>query len=130
VGLAGELGLSQRVRFAGGLTPEGLEAEWQRADVFALATHFEGYGMVAAEALARGLPVAITAGGAIADVVPVEASVVSPPGDVVSFTKGLRRLIFDGALRADMAAAAWHAGQRLPRWPERAAAFLAELEAA
>ena len=128
--LAEELGLARRVRFAGGLAPAALEAEWQRADVFALATHFEGYGMVAAEALAHGLPLAITAGGAIADHVPIEASVVSPPGDVVSFTKGLRRLLFDDALRAEMAEAAWAAGQRLPRWPDRAAAFLAELEAA
>ena len=130
VALAEELGLAQRVRFAGGLSPEALEEEWRRADVFALATHFEGYGMVAAEALAHGLPVALTAGGAITDVVPVEASVISPPGDTVSFTKGLRRLIFDEALRAEMAEAAWQAGQRLPRWPDQAKAFLAALEAA
>ena len=29
-----------------------------------------------------------------------------------------------------MAEAAWEAGQQLPRWPDRATAFLAELERA
>jgi glycosyltransferase involved in cell wall biosynthesis len=115
------------VTFAGELGAEALEDLWQRSDVFALATFWEGYGMAAAEALARGLPVAITAGGAIADVVPVEAGVVSPPGDVVSFGKALRRVIFDAGLRAEMAEAAWAAGQKLPRWEDRATAFAAEL---
>jgi glycosyltransferase involved in cell wall biosynthesis len=86
--------------------------------------------MAAAEALARGLPVAVTAGGAIAEVVPVEAGIVSPPGDVVSLAKALRRVLFDDALRAEMAEAAWQGGRRLPRWRDRASAFLAELERA
>jgi glycosyltransferase involved in cell wall biosynthesis len=128
--LAEELGLAQRVSFAGEVGGAALDALYDRADVFALATHWEGYGMAAAEALARGLPVAITAGGAIADVVPMEAGCVSPPGDVVSLTKGLRRVLVDAEMRAEMAEAAWAAGQRLPRWDDRAAAFLAELGAA
>jgi glycosyltransferase involved in cell wall biosynthesis len=128
--MAEELGIAQRVTFAGEVDRATLEALYARADVFALATHWEGYGMAAAEALARGLPVAITAGGAIAEVVPVEAGICSPPGDLVSFTKGLRRLLFDAPLRAEMAEAAWQAGQALPRWEDRATAFLAELEKA
>jgi glycosyltransferase involved in cell wall biosynthesis len=86
--------------------------------------------MAVAEALARGLPVAVTAGGALADLVPVAAGVVSPPGDVVSLGKAMRRAIFDLDLRAEMAEAAWQAGQALPRWEDRAAAFAAELERA
>jgi hypothetical protein len=42
----------------------------------------------------------------------------------------MRRAIFDTALRAEMAEAAWQAGQRLPRWADRAAHFAAELEKA
>ena len=128
--LAGTLGIAPRVTFAGELATPALEALYQRADVFALATFWEGYGMAAAEALARGLPVAITAGGAIAEVVPVEAGIVSPPGDVVSLTKAFRRLIFDTEMRQEMADAAWAAGQCLPRWADRADAFAAELERA
>jgi glycosyltransferase involved in cell wall biosynthesis len=128
--LAEELGIAQRVTFAGEVDAPTLDALYHRTDLFALATWWEGYGMAAAEALARGLPVAVTAGGAIAELVPVECSIISPPGDTVSLTKALRRVIFDEGLRAEMADAAWAAGQRLPRWEDRAAAFLAELERA
>jgi glycosyltransferase involved in cell wall biosynthesis len=128
--LAEELGIATRVTFAGEVDDAALATLWAEADLFALATHWEGYGMAAAEALARGLPVAITAGGAIAEVVPVGAGVVSPPGDVVSLGKAMRRPIFDTALRAEMAEAAWQAGQALPRWADRARSFAAELERA
>jgi glycosyltransferase involved in cell wall biosynthesis len=127
---AEELGVAQRVTFAGEVDQATLEMLYHRADLFALATWWEGYGMAAAEALARGLPVAVTAGGAIAELVPVAASIISPPGDVVSLTKALRRVVFDAGLRAEMADAAWAAGQRLPRWEDRAGTFLAELERA
>jgi glycosyltransferase involved in cell wall biosynthesis len=125
-----ELGIAQRVTFAGEVDGAALEALWSRTDVFALATHWEGYGMAAAEALARGIPVAITAGGAIAEVVPMAAGVISPPGDVVSLGKAMRRVIFDEGLRAEMAEAAWTAGQALPRWQDRASAFAAEIDKA
>ena len=113
--------------FAGEVDEAGLAALYDGADIFALATHWEGYGMAVAEALARGLPVAVTSGGALAELVPVEAGIVSPPGDVVSLGKAMRRVVFDTELRAEMAEAAWQAGQRLPRWEDRAAHFVAEL---
>ena len=126
--LAEELSIANRVTFAGEVQQAELEQLYAGADLFALATHWEGYGMAAAEALARGLPVAITAGGAIADVVPRQAGVIAPPGDVTSLSRAMRRPIFDTALRAEMAEAAWKAGQALPRWPDRADAFLAEMD--
>jgi glycosyltransferase involved in cell wall biosynthesis len=128
VALAEELGIGQRVTFAGEVAD--MAPLWAKTDLFALATHWEGYGMAAAEALARGIPVAITAGGAIAEVVPTTAGVISPPGDVVSLGKAMRRAIFDTDLRAEMAEAAWEAGQRLPRWEDRATAFVNEIEKA
>jgi glycosyltransferase involved in cell wall biosynthesis len=128
--LAEDLSIANRVTLAGEVPQEELEKLYARADLFALATHWEGYGMAAAEALARGLPVAITAGGAIADVVPKTAGVIAAPGDVTSLSRAMRRPIFDTALRAEMAEEAWKAGQALPRWSDRATAFLAEIEKA
>jgi len=128
--LAEELGIAQRVAFLGELDGAALEAAYAQADIFALATHWEGYGMAAAEALARGLPCAITQGGAIADVVPRDACVLALPGDHASLSRALRRVIFDPVLRAQMADAAWAAGQTLPRWADRAQAFAHQLELA
>ncbi len=127
VALAEELGITQRVTFAGELAGAALDAAYDSADLFALATHWEGYGMAAAEALARGLPCAITSAGAIADVVPKPACVMAAPGDHNSLSRAMRRPIFDAALRAEMADAAWAAAQHLPRWEDRAALFLKAL---
>jgi glycosyltransferase involved in cell wall biosynthesis len=128
VALAEALGITRRVRFAGEVA--AMEPLWAAADLFALATHWEGYGMAAAEALARGIPLAITTGGALADLVPSAAGVIAPPGNVVSLGKAMRRAIFDTGLRAEMAEAAWRAGQSLPRWADRATAFQREIEQA
>lgn len=125
VALTEELGIAQRVRFAGEVTGEALETLWRGADLFALATWFEGYGMAVAEALKRGLPVAVCAGGAAATLVEPEAGVVCEPGDHVQLSKALRRLIFSPSLRAEMGEVAWQIGQKLPRW-ETQAALLAQ----
>ncbi len=121
--LAEELGIANRVRFAGEATDAALEALWREADIFALATHWEGYGMAVAEALKRGLPVAVTAGGAAGSLVTPEAGVVCQPGDHINLSKALRRLIFDATLRHDMAEAAWQVGQTLPSWQTQAREF-------
>jgi glycosyltransferase involved in cell wall biosynthesis len=120
VALAEELRIEPRVRFAGEVTGDTLEALWRGADLFALATWFEGYGMATAEALKRGLPVAVCAGGAAAALVEPEAGVVCEPGDHVQLSKALRRLIFSAELRAEMGEVAWRVGQTLPRWETQA----------
>ena len=58
--LAEELGIARRVRFAGEIDDAALEHLWHGTDLFALATQWEGYGMAVAEALKRGLPVAVS----------------------------------------------------------------------
>lgn len=127
IALAEELGITQRVRFAGELVDAALEAEWQRADLFALATHFEGYGMVVAEALKRGIPVAVTNGGAVGALVDIESGVVCPLGELDQLSKSLRRLIFSAPLRAELAEGAFRAGQTLPSWDQQAALFAAAI---
>lgn len=117
------LGIGRRVTFTGALTGAPLEAVWASADVFALATHYEGYGMVIAEALAHGLPVAVCGGGAAGALITQDNGVVCPPGDVAQLGKALRRLIFDTGLRARLADGAWASGRSLPGWAAQAQAF-------
>jgi len=125
--LADELGIGPRVVLAGEVDDTALAALWHRADLFALATHWEGYGMAVAEALKRGVPVAVTNGGAAAALVTEQCGVVCPTGDVDQFSKALRRLVFNPGLRADFAEAAWHVGQTLPDWPAQVRAFATAL---
>lgn len=128
--LAEELGIARRVTFAGEVEGPALEALYDGADLFASASWWEGYGMAVAEALAHGLPLAVTAGGALAELAPRDAAVICPPGDHNSLSRAMRRPIYDPGLRQAMSDAAWRAGQRLPRWTDRAAAFAREIEIA
>ena len=121
--LAADLTIDSRVTFLGEMTGEPLAALWQQADLFALATHYEGYGMAIAEALKRGLPVAICGGGAAGALVTPQSGVVCPPADIDQLSKALRRLIFDTELRRSLADGAWTAGQSLPNWPTQTARF-------
>lgn len=125
--LAEELAITDRVRFAGAQVGEALEDLWQSADIFALATHYEGYGMVIAEALKRGLPIVVTRGGAAGELLTPEAGLACPVGDRDQFSKSLRRVIFGTELRRQIAEAAWLLGQSLPSWADQAAAFAGAL---
>lgn len=119
------LGLERRVAIVGALTDT--RAEMTRADIFALASEYEGYGMAFAEAMSQGLPVVACRAGAIADLVPEAAGALAAPGDAVAFAAALRPLIADPALRAARAEAAWAAGRALPGWAETAARVAAAL---
>ena len=116
-------GLQQRIACAGALPPERLAALQQGADLFVLASAYEGYGMAYAEALACGLPVIGTTGGAIPEVVPPSAGRLVPPGDVAALTEALRALIGDQSLRQRLAAGAREAAQALPGWEASGARF-------
>ena len=125
--LADERGIAHRVTFAGEVDDTTLDALWQRTDLFALATQWEGYGMAIAEAFKRGIPVVVTQGGAAGALVTLESGVVCPIGDQEQLSKSLRRMIFGTALRHDMAEATWRIGQTLPDWAAQVKAFAAAL---
>ncbi len=127
--LAEQLGIAAQVRFAGSVDDATLDALWRGADLFALATYWEGYGIAVADALRRGVPVAVTSGGAAASLVPAEAGIVAPPGDQEQLSKAMRRLIFSAELRREMADVAWQAGRALPDWASQVRAFAKALEA-
>ncbi|AWB22259.1 glycosyl transferase family 1 [Methylobacterium currus] len=119
--------LRNRITLAGTVTPEALDRLSAEADLAVSASLFEGYGMALAEALARGLPLVATSGGAAAETAPAGAGLTVPPGDAAALAAALRALIADPARRAEAAAASWAAGRRLPGWPDTAAAIAAFL---
>jgi glycosyltransferase involved in cell wall biosynthesis len=125
--LARELKIADRVDFAGERIGDALESLWRDADVFALATRYEGYGMAIAEALKRGLPVVVTDGGAAGVLVTPDAGYVCAVDDVDQIARALRRLVADHDRRRRMAERAWQIGQSLPSWRAQAALFAAAL---
>ncbi len=121
--LAEQLGIANRVTFAGEVVDDAFERLWQASDLFALATHYEGYGMAIAEALKRGLPVVVTAGGTAGSLLTPEAGLVCLVGDRDQLSKSLRRIIFGQDLRREIAENAWRLGQTLPSWTDQAMLF-------
>ncbi|MDH7796656.1 MULTISPECIES: glycosyltransferase family 4 protein [unclassified Beijerinckia] len=120
-------GLGERITLAGELANGALEACYHQADIFVMASHYEGYGMALAEAMAHGLPIVTTTGGAVAMTVPDGAGLKVPPGDAEALAEALRMVILDRKRRGDIAEASWQAGQKLPRWEETAGIIAAAL---
>jgi len=121
-------GLEPRVQFVGELEGEGLADAYDRADVFVLATRYEGYGMAVAEALARGLPVVSTRTGAIPELVGADAGVVVDPGDEPAFADALMRVISDSAYREQLASGARAVRATLTTWDQAVSAVAAVLD--
>lgn len=105
-----------RVTVRGALPRAELEALYGEASVFALASRYEGYGMVFAEAMMRGLPVVACRAGAAPEVVPPEAGALTPPGDADAFAAALDTLLRDPARRAAMGTAARARALTIPDW--------------
>jgi glycosyltransferase involved in cell wall biosynthesis len=122
-GLIARYGLEQRIDCRANVSPAHLAELYGCADLFVLASHFEGYGMAFAEALAHGLPIVGTTGGATPYTVPAGAGRLVAPGDFAALSEALRELIEHPNRRRVLAAAARAAAATLPSWPESAVKF-------
>jgi glycosyltransferase involved in cell wall biosynthesis len=112
--------LAGRVDLLGEVSPQRLGALYSSADVFVLASHFEGYGMAYAEAMAHCLPIIGTTGGATVDTVPPTAGVLVEPGNVKAMARALRGVIENEEERRRLARGALAAAADLPTWASTA----------
>lgn len=126
--LIAEAGLEDRIALTGALTKDELFGHYQKADIFALPSRYEGYGMVFAEALARGLPIVAARAGAVPDTVPREAGLLVEPDDPSAFAEALERLITDKDFREHLAGAAWDHAQSLPHWEDTVSKIVAVIQ--
>jgi len=123
------LGLGDRIRLLGEVDEAQAAQLYADADIFALASVYEGYGMVFAEAQVQGLPIVATTGGAIPEAVHPGAGLLVAPGEAAAFADALRALIVDPDRRRTMAAASLEAGRAMPDWADTAALIGGALEA-
>jgi glycosyltransferase involved in cell wall biosynthesis len=126
--LVDEGGIGDRVTFVGELGEESVAARYADADLFVLPTFHEGYGMVVAEAIARGLPVISTPAGAVPELVGERAGILVPAGDVAALSAALRAVLTDPALRERLREGALEMRQKLPSWRQSAATMAEALE--
>ncbi len=113
-------GLSGRVQLAGRVERATLDRVYTEAYAFALATRYEGYGIVFDEALIHGVPIVSTTAGAVPCTVPQDAGTLVPPEDAKGFADALSALLQDRTLHAAQSAAALKAGAALPLWSDAA----------
>jgi len=120
--------LADRVSVLGAVPTEQLQELYANADLFVLASRFEGYGMAYSEAIVHGVPVVGTNAGAIPDTVPAGTGVLVAPDDASALARVLRHLIENPAERQTMAASARAAAAQLPTWQDTAAIVARALE--
>ena len=89
------------IQLPGYVTAECLEDLYARASIFAFPSLDEGFGMPVLEAMARGVPVLTSNSSALAEI-SGDAALLVDPGDAGSIEGGLRSLIQNEALRADL----------------------------
>ena len=105
--LAGQLGIDNRVEFAGALPAAEMERRLSSAWVQTVPSKWEEpFGMVAIEAMMRGTAVVASAGGGLRDIVRTGRSgLLVGPGDVAAWSAALTRMLADRDLCELMGAA-------------------------
>lgn len=108
---------------SGRVDDAALGAAYASADLFVLPSRYEGYGIVYAEALSRGLPIVACDIGPVPDLVGSDAAMLVEADDEEALSAALDLLLGDPALRARMSAAASLRASLLPRWEDTVSGF-------
>ncbi len=97
------LDLKDQVIWAGYVFPDDLPWWYNSAEVFALPSRYEGFGLPLLEAMACGTPVVTSTASSLPEVAG-DAALVAPPDDVDALADALYRVLTDDALRQELCA--------------------------
>jgi len=127
--------MDDRVRFAGPQAGSELADSYNAADVLVLPSRAETYGMVVAEALARGLPVVAADVGGVPEALGHGADdtlpgLLVPPDDADALRDALRAWLEDADLRRRLRRSARERRESLTDWSATASALADILERA
>jgi glycosyltransferase involved in cell wall biosynthesis len=126
-------GMDGRVRFSGPQAEADLVRSYAGADVLVLPSRAETYGMVIAEALARGLPVVAAEVGGVPEALGLgvdgtRPGLLVPPGDPAALRDALRTWLEDAGLRRRLRAAARERRASLADWSTTTSAVVEVLQ--
>jgi glycosyltransferase involved in cell wall biosynthesis len=117
-------GLAGRTTFTGVLDGRQLDEAYGRADLVVVPSRNESFGMVVAEALARGIPVLATRVGGIPEAIAGSpASILVPPEDPWALEVVLRQWLANPERRAELKTAAAEARGMVRPWAATIAAI-------
>ena len=102
--LINELKLNQRISFKSGLTTQQICELYATASIAVVPSEYEGFGLPAGEAMACGVAVVSTDGGALPEVVG-DAAVVVKAKSAEALAKGIATLLDNPELRETLAKA-------------------------
>jgi glycosyltransferase involved in cell wall biosynthesis len=125
VKLIRELGLGDAVRFTGRVGDEELVRHYAKAAMAVVPSVYEGFGLPAGEAMACGVPVISTTGGALPEVVG-GAGVLVPPADPAALEEAIVDLLDHPDKAAALGQAGYERVHRLFTW-KRAAELTADV---
>ncbi|HEY8484889.1 MAG TPA: glycosyltransferase family 4 protein [Longimicrobiales bacterium] len=105
--LAEELGIARNVRMLGSVSDAERLALLAGATLAVMPSRFEGFGLVAAEAMAAGVPLVATTAGALPEVVgPPEGGILVPPDDPNALAAAVAQLLDSPEQRAALSQSA------------------------
>ena len=97
-----QLGLRDRIRFVGGASHEQINRLYAESAVAVVPSLYEGFGLPAVEAMAAGIPLVSTDGGALKEVVG-EGGLQVRAGDSAALADAMQRVLSDSELAQALA---------------------------
>jgi len=114
-----KFGVDGLVSFTGRLTKDELARQYSRAEIAVVPSLYEGFGFPASEAMACGVPVIASSGGALPEVVG-NAGILVPPGEPEPLAEAIKRLLKDKQLQRELGEAGRKRVQQEFNWEQAA----------
>ena len=117
--LVRELGIGHCINFTGRIDDREFVRQYARATVAVVPSVYEGFGLPVGEAMACGVPVISTTGGALPEVVG-DAGVLVPPADSSALARAIGELLADPQKANDLGLAGYRRVKKHFTWQSAA----------